>query len=176
MDLSQQLPILIKVPKIQSMFTSLVKVSILISNLQMVKVSQLMQLVDNLLICLESNMMQFKTLWIKWDLSRTSLNRIDIVIHLKKNLLIMGNCLRLEKILITWLFLLQQAKGQLNSHKVPLILQEELRAKEERDHETATKCKGISTWPTNTLLKLRVAKDCHPKQIYLMPKLKFSNW
>jgi hypothetical protein len=62
MDLSQQLPILIKVPKIQSMFTSLVKVSILISNLQMVKVSQLMQLVDNLLICLESNMMQFKTL------------------------------------------------------------------------------------------------------------------
>ena len=158
------------------MFTSLDKVLILISNSQMDKASQLVQQVDNRPICLESSMMQFKTLWIKWDLLRISLNKIDIVTHLKKSPLIMENCHRLEKTLITWLFLLQQARGQQNSLKVPLIPQEVLRAKEERDHETATKCKETSTWPTNTLLKLLVAKDCPLKQIFLTPKLKFSNW
>ena len=158
------------------MFTSLDKVLILISNSLMDKVFRLVQQEDNRPICLESSMMQFKTLWIKWDLLRISLNKIDIVTHLKKSPLIMENCHRLGKTLIIWLFLLQQARGQLNSHKVPLIPQEELRAKEERDHETATKCKETSTWLTNTLLKLLVAKDCPPKQTFPMLKLKFYNW
>jgi hypothetical protein len=140
------------------------------------KASRLRQQVDNQQTCHESNMMQFKTHWIKWDLLRINLNRIDTVTHLKKSRLILGNCHRLPKILTTWLFLQPQAKDQPNCHKVPLILQEELRAKEERDHVTATKSKETSTLITNTLPKQRVGKDYPLQRTSLTLKLKFFNW